>query len=123
MEKSTPVRKSHTYTADLLTWREAPAPEEAAPPVSRRPHQVGFWFPIDLASSRLCFFVLFFRLLIRFFFFFSTFYCSMLLAIGGDQQGGVRGPGDGGGGGEPEQEVRSGDLSFWIWILGLRSLL
>uniref|UniRef100_A0A6V7QRK1 DUF4057 domain-containing protein n=1 Tax=Ananas comosus var. bracteatus TaxID=296719 RepID=A0A6V7QRK1_ANACO len=39
MEKSTPVRKSHTYTADLLTWREAPAPEEAAPPVSRRPHQ------------------------------------------------------------------------------------
>ncbi|KAG1334557.1 DNA polymerase I [Cocos nucifera] len=40
MERSTPVRKSHTSTADLLTWTEAP---QAAPPTadwgSRRPYQ------------------------------------------------------------------------------------
>ncbi|XP_038985956.1 uncharacterized protein LOC103701750 [Phoenix dactylifera] len=40
MERTTPVRKSHTSTADLLTWTEAPP---VAPPTadwgSRRPHQ------------------------------------------------------------------------------------
>nr|XP_010926278.1 uncharacterized protein LOC105048618 isoform X2 [Elaeis guineensis] len=40
MERSTPVRKSHTSTADLLTWTEAP---QVAPPTaewgSRRPYQ------------------------------------------------------------------------------------
>lgn len=40
MERSTPVRKSYTSTADLLTWTEAP---QADPPTvdsgSRRPHQ------------------------------------------------------------------------------------
>jgi hypothetical protein len=43
MERPVPVRKSHTNTADLLTWPEEapqdPAPG-AAPPRSRLPHQV-----------------------------------------------------------------------------------
>ncbi|XP_008795564.2 uncharacterized protein LOC103711260 [Phoenix dactylifera] len=40
MERSVPVRKPHTSTADLLTWPEAP-PEDppAADSKSRRPHQ------------------------------------------------------------------------------------
>ncbi|XP_072974482.1 uncharacterized protein [Typha angustifolia] len=39
MERSTPVRKSHTSTADLLTWTEAPPSVEAPSPATRRPHQ------------------------------------------------------------------------------------
>ncbi|KAF3796885.1 hypothetical protein EJ110_NYTH00765 [Nymphaea thermarum] len=46
MERSTPVRKPHTSTADLLTWSETPLPDPAAgnagTPASRsaaRPHQ------------------------------------------------------------------------------------
>uniref|UniRef100_A0A0E0DWY0 DUF4057 domain-containing protein n=1 Tax=Oryza meridionalis TaxID=40149 RepID=A0A0E0DWY0_9ORYZ len=42
MERPAPVRKSHTSTADLLTWPEAEAQELAAgakPPPNRRPHQ------------------------------------------------------------------------------------
>lgn len=42
MERPAPVRKSHTSTADLLTWPEG-APQEpaagATPPPNRRPHQ------------------------------------------------------------------------------------
>lgn len=42
MERSVPVRKPHTSTADLLTWPEAPpADPPAADSGSRRPHQVG----------------------------------------------------------------------------------
>ncbi|KAK8579927.1 hypothetical protein V6N13_143078 [Hibiscus sabdariffa] len=37
MERSTPVRKPHTSTADLLTWSETPQPDSAAR--SARPHQ------------------------------------------------------------------------------------
>ncbi|XP_072992616.1 uncharacterized protein [Typha latifolia] len=41
MERSVPVRKPHTSTADLLTWSETPAadqsPASAATPASRRP--------------------------------------------------------------------------------------
>lgn len=43
MERPAPVRKSHTSTADLLTWPEGAAQELAAgatPPPNRRPHQV-----------------------------------------------------------------------------------
>ncbi|KAK8643117.1 hypothetical protein V6N13_012431 [Hibiscus sabdariffa] len=40
MERSTPVRKPHTSTADLLTWSENPQPDSAASaPRSSRPHQ------------------------------------------------------------------------------------
>ncbi|KAI4375100.1 hypothetical protein MLD38_013010 [Melastoma candidum] len=42
MERSTPVRKSHTNTSDLLTWSETPPPESPADASSRtnaRPHQ------------------------------------------------------------------------------------
>ncbi|KAF8023468.1 hypothetical protein BT93_F0848 [Corymbia citriodora subsp. variegata] len=44
MERSTPVRKPHTSTADLLTWSEAPAPDSARPGSgssrpNARPHQ------------------------------------------------------------------------------------
>lgn len=49
MEKSTPVRKPHTSTADLLTWSEnppenSPAPGSAAAAArsSGRSHQVSF---------------------------------------------------------------------------------
>ncbi|KAE8731270.1 hypothetical protein F3Y22_tig00002840pilonHSYRG00889 [Hibiscus syriacus] len=38
MERSTPVRKPHTSTADLLTWSETPQPDSSAPR-STRPHQ------------------------------------------------------------------------------------
>ncbi|KAE8679788.1 hypothetical protein F3Y22_tig00111394pilonHSYRG00015 [Hibiscus syriacus] len=39
MERSTPVRKPHTSTADLLTWSEdSPQPDSSAPR-STRPHQ------------------------------------------------------------------------------------
>lgn len=51
MERSTPVRKPHTSTADLLTWSETPLPDPAAgnagTPASRsaaRSHQVCFSF-------------------------------------------------------------------------------
>ncbi|MBA0869439.1 hypothetical protein Goshw_028128 [Gossypium schwendimanii] len=40
MEKSTPVRKPHTSTADLLTWSETPQPDFTASAArSTRPHQ------------------------------------------------------------------------------------
>ncbi|KAK3423595.1 hypothetical protein EUGRSUZ_F00307 [Eucalyptus grandis] len=44
MERSTPVRKPHTSTADLLTWSEAPSPDSARPGSGSsrpgaRPHQ------------------------------------------------------------------------------------
>ncbi|KAI4366574.1 hypothetical protein MLD38_022435 [Melastoma candidum] len=42
MERSTPVRKSHTNTSDLLTWSETPPPESPSDASSRpnaRPHQ------------------------------------------------------------------------------------
>ncbi|KAK4757962.1 hypothetical protein SAY87_019263 [Trapa incisa] len=44
MERSTPVRKSHTNTADLLTWSETPLPDPPAPGSASsrsgaRPHQ------------------------------------------------------------------------------------
>ncbi|XP_022741226.1 uncharacterized protein LOC111292850 isoform X1 [Durio zibethinus] len=40
MERSTPVRKPHTSTADLLTWSETPHPDSAASVArSTRPHQ------------------------------------------------------------------------------------
>ncbi|XVF39505.1 hypothetical protein PTKIN_Ptkin01aG0040000 [Pterospermum kingtungense] len=40
MERSTPVRKPHTSTADLLTWSETPPPDSSASaPRSTRPHQ------------------------------------------------------------------------------------
>ncbi|KAJ3673424.1 hypothetical protein LUZ60_006798 [Juncus effusus] len=40
MERSTPVRKSHTSTADLLTWKEGPqAVVEQTTPSNRRPGQ------------------------------------------------------------------------------------
>ncbi|XP_022741301.1 uncharacterized protein LOC111292850 isoform X2 [Durio zibethinus] len=40
MERSTPVRKPHTSTADLLTWFETPHPGSAASVArSTRPHQ------------------------------------------------------------------------------------
>ncbi|XP_022766384.1 uncharacterized protein LOC111311275 isoform X1 [Durio zibethinus] len=40
MERSTPVRKPHTSTADLLTWSETPQPDSpASAPRSTRPHQ------------------------------------------------------------------------------------
>ncbi|KAG8099329.1 hypothetical protein GUJ93_ZPchr0013g37226 [Zizania palustris] len=42
MERPAPVRKSHTSTADLLTWPEGAIQELAAgatPPPNRRPHQ------------------------------------------------------------------------------------
>lgn len=48
MERSTPVRKPHTSTADLLTWSETPPADSpaVATPASRsaaRSHQVTFW--------------------------------------------------------------------------------
>ncbi|KAL8514049.1 hypothetical protein ACS0TY_013237 [Phlomoides rotata] len=39
MEKSTPVRKPHTSTADLLTWSENPPENSPAQPSSARSHQ------------------------------------------------------------------------------------
>ncbi|KAL0288858.1 UNVERIFIED_CONTAM: hypothetical protein Sangu_2638200 [Sesamum angustifolium] len=39
MEKSTPVRKPHTSTADLLTWSENPPEYSPAPASSARSHQ------------------------------------------------------------------------------------
>lgn len=41
MERNSPVRKSHTSTADLLTWSETPPPETSAPDsrTSIRMHQ------------------------------------------------------------------------------------
>ncbi|MBA0624159.1 hypothetical protein Godav_009557 [Gossypium davidsonii] len=40
MERSTPVRKPHTSTADLLTWSETPQPDPATSAArSVRPHQ------------------------------------------------------------------------------------
>ncbi|KAL2232033.1 uncharacterized protein LOC105177131 [Sesamum indicum] len=39
MEKSTPVRKPHTSTADLLTWSENPPESSPAPASSARSHQ------------------------------------------------------------------------------------
>lgn len=39
MEKSTPVRKPHTSTADLLTWSENPPEISPAPVSSARSHQ------------------------------------------------------------------------------------
>uniref|UniRef100_A0A7N1A3R6 DUF4057 domain-containing protein n=1 Tax=Kalanchoe fedtschenkoi TaxID=63787 RepID=A0A7N1A3R6_KALFE len=42
MERSTPVRKPHTSTADLLTWSETPVPDASSTPASRsavRSHQ------------------------------------------------------------------------------------
>ncbi|KAL2339901.1 hypothetical protein Fmac_007841 [Flemingia macrophylla] len=40
MERSTPVRKPHTSTADLLTWSETPPSDSPAPPSSAlRSHQ------------------------------------------------------------------------------------
>ncbi|KAK6115489.1 hypothetical protein DH2020_007758 [Rehmannia glutinosa] len=39
MEKSTPVRKPHTSTADLLTWSEIPPEYSPAPASSARSHQ------------------------------------------------------------------------------------
>ncbi|XVE95319.1 hypothetical protein REPUB_Repub02eG0086500 [Reevesia pubescens] len=40
MERSTPVRKTHTNTADLLTWSETPPQDPpASAPRSTRPHQ------------------------------------------------------------------------------------
>ncbi|XWS21517.1 hypothetical protein CRYUN_Cryun30bG0061000 [Craigia yunnanensis] len=40
MERSTPVRKPHTSTADLLTWSETPLPDSPTfAPRSTRPHQ------------------------------------------------------------------------------------
>ncbi|KAK8705509.1 hypothetical protein V6N13_049110 [Hibiscus sabdariffa] len=38
MERSTPVRKPHTSTADLLTWSHSPQSDSSAPR-SARPHQ------------------------------------------------------------------------------------
>lgn len=41
MERSTPVRKPYTSTADLLTWSETPPADSPAPPSSAsRSHQV-----------------------------------------------------------------------------------
>ncbi|KAK6246073.1 hypothetical protein SCA6_009163 [Theobroma cacao] len=40
MERSTPVRKPHTSTADLLTWSETPHSDSPASATrSTRPHQ------------------------------------------------------------------------------------
>ncbi|KAA3466553.1 plant/F14D7-9 protein [Gossypium australe] len=40
MERSTPVRKPHTSTADLLTWSETPPPDSSASAARpTRPHQ------------------------------------------------------------------------------------
>ncbi|KAB2096818.1 hypothetical protein ES319_A01G130400v1 [Gossypium barbadense] len=40
MERSTPVRKPHTSTADLLTWSETPQPDSSASAARpTRPHQ------------------------------------------------------------------------------------
>ncbi|KAH1086812.1 hypothetical protein GYH30_018368 [Glycine max] len=40
MERSNPVRKPHTSSADLLTWLEAPISDSSAPPSSVvRSHQ------------------------------------------------------------------------------------
>ncbi|KAJ4753383.1 N-lysine methyltransferase [Rhynchospora pubera] len=40
MDRSTPVRKSHTNTADLLTWQEVPPSEsDQTTPLNRKPHQ------------------------------------------------------------------------------------
>ncbi|XP_047957278.1 uncharacterized protein LOC125202844 [Salvia hispanica] len=39
MERSTPVRKPHTSTADLLTWSENPPEISPAPPSAARSHQ------------------------------------------------------------------------------------
>lgn len=40
MERSTPVRKPHTSTADLLTWSEAPTSDSPATVSGARSHQV-----------------------------------------------------------------------------------
>nr|XP_028950221.1 uncharacterized protein LOC103437589 [Malus domestica] len=39
MERSTPVRKPHTSTADLLTWSETPLADSPLPSSASRPHQ------------------------------------------------------------------------------------
>ncbi|KAF3441056.1 hypothetical protein FNV43_RR19342 [Rhamnella rubrinervis] len=39
MERSTPVRKSHTNTSDLLTWTEVPPSSSASPATTHRSHQ------------------------------------------------------------------------------------
>ncbi|KAM1247907.1 hypothetical protein TB2_043918 [Malus domestica] len=39
MERSTPVRKPHTSTADLLTWSETPPADSPLPSSASRPHQ------------------------------------------------------------------------------------
>ncbi|KAI4339741.1 hypothetical protein MLD38_024650 [Melastoma candidum] len=39
MERTTPVRKSHTNTSDLLTWSETPPPDSPAPRPDARSHQ------------------------------------------------------------------------------------
>ncbi|XP_028771812.1 uncharacterized protein LOC114729037 isoform X1 [Neltuma alba] len=39
MERTTPVRKPHTSTADLLTWSETPPPDSPAPGSAARSHQ------------------------------------------------------------------------------------
>ncbi|CAI0446180.1 unnamed protein product [Linum tenue] len=39
MERSTPVRKPHTSTADLLTWSETPPPESPSLTSAARSHQ------------------------------------------------------------------------------------
>ncbi|KAJ9177604.1 hypothetical protein P3X46_012807 [Hevea brasiliensis] len=39
MERNTPVRKPHTSTADLLTWKEAPPSDSAPTAAAHRSHQ------------------------------------------------------------------------------------
>lgn len=94
------MRKSHTSTADLLTWTEAP---QAVPPTSdwgsRRSYQVGpppaemLWFFLELCLPPAAD---------------GVFFRRALAAFGRDQQGAVRRADDGGGGRERAQEVRSG---------------
>ncbi|KAL8508824.1 hypothetical protein ACS0TY_016145 [Phlomoides rotata] len=46
MEKSTPVRKPHTSTADLLTWLENSLENSHASPSSARSHQKLCFLPV-----------------------------------------------------------------------------
>ena len=53
MEQSKPVRKSHTSTADLLTWTESARVESRAVEIPSRPgilsHQV--WILISISGN------------------------------------------------------------------------